>query len=80
MATQTERERIGDQEYFERPRSEMLAFVPGDAARILEIGCGKGSFAKLIKARQQAQQYFDAFGPGAIVAGDDTPFSEIEIG
>src|SRR5438105_2841308 len=31
--------------YFRHHRPEMMAFVPENPARILEIGCGEGSFA-----------------------------------
>jgi 2-polyprenyl-3-methyl-5-hydroxy-6-metoxy-1,4-benzoquinol methylase len=37
-------------EYFGHPRTEMLPFVPADAHRILDIGCGAGAFAAGIKA------------------------------
>lgn len=38
-------------QYFDGPRKEMLEFVPTDARRILEIGCGDGRFAASLKAR-----------------------------
>lgn len=36
-------------EYYSNQRYEMLEFIPEDAARILEIGCGTGEFAQLAK-------------------------------
>lgn len=35
--------------YYEQARPEMLHFVPNSCTRILEIGCGAGSFGALIK-------------------------------
>jgi 2-polyprenyl-3-methyl-5-hydroxy-6-metoxy-1,4-benzoquinol methylase len=32
-------------EYYGRPRREMLGFVPRDAVRLLDVGCGAGAFA-----------------------------------
>lgn len=41
--------------YHENRRSEMLAFVPQHARRILELGCSKGTFGAQIKARQPVE-------------------------
>lgn len=35
--------------YFNAPRQEMLPFVPNNALRILEIGCGEGRFSSELK-------------------------------
>lgn len=40
--------------YFETTRPEMLGFVPSDARRIVEFGCGAGVFSGQIKARQNS--------------------------
>lgn len=40
--------------YFDTTRPEMLGFVPPDARRIVEFGCGAGTFAEQIKARQNS--------------------------
>jgi 2-polyprenyl-3-methyl-5-hydroxy-6-metoxy-1,4-benzoquinol methylase len=32
--------------YFQNKRSEMLKYIPTDAIRILEVGCGEGSFCR----------------------------------
>lgn len=37
--------------YYENPRHEMLPFVPAGARAILDIGCGAGAFAGLVKGR-----------------------------
>jgi len=35
--------------YFHNNRSEMLKFIPENAQRILEVGCGEGTFCELLK-------------------------------
>jgi 2-polyprenyl-3-methyl-5-hydroxy-6-metoxy-1,4-benzoquinol methylase len=35
--------------YYDVPRTEMFAFFPEGATRILEIGCAEGSFSKNLK-------------------------------
>ena len=37
--------------YFEQTREEMLPYVPRDAKTMLDIGCARGSFSALVKAR-----------------------------
>jgi len=34
--------------YYEQPRTEMLKYIPQDAKRILDVGCGYGSFGRLL--------------------------------
>lgn len=41
--------------YFNNPRPEMLAFLPVNAKKVLDIGCGNGTFAKAIKERNNAE-------------------------
>ncbi len=36
-------------EYYNQKRPEMLKFIPQNAKTILDVGCGKGSFAKQLK-------------------------------
>jgi len=36
-------------EYFRNRRPEMIPFIPGEAARILEVGCGGGDFAEHLR-------------------------------
>lgn len=42
-------------DYFTHTRSEMMAFVPRHAERILEMGCASGEFGAHIKQRQMAE-------------------------
>jgi 2-polyprenyl-3-methyl-5-hydroxy-6-metoxy-1,4-benzoquinol methylase len=42
-------------QYFNWPRSEMLTFVPSSAKRILDVGCGEGTFARNMKERRNAE-------------------------
>jgi len=41
--------------YFECSREEMVNYVPEDARTVLEIGCGVGSFGRLVKQRQNVE-------------------------
>jgi 2-polyprenyl-3-methyl-5-hydroxy-6-metoxy-1,4-benzoquinol methylase len=40
-----------DQTYFAQGRPEMLQFVSQKARRVLEVGCGRGHFLRLLKQR-----------------------------
>lgn len=40
---------IPDMSYYQGQRREMLAFIPGDARRFLELGCGAGGFGALLR-------------------------------
>jgi 2-polyprenyl-3-methyl-5-hydroxy-6-metoxy-1,4-benzoquinol methylase len=76
------------QSYYQHERPEMMAFVPLTAKHILEIGCGNGAFAKLIKERQNciywgiepqkefyalAQKNLDRFFNNTLDKCDDLP-------
>ena len=41
--------------YFEHPRSEMLAYVPAQARRVLDVGCGAGVFGAQLRQQRQAE-------------------------
>ena len=41
--------------YFKQTRSEMLPFVPPTARRILEVGCGEGTFARQLKEQRETE-------------------------
>ena len=41
---------IKKDEYYKGGRHEMTKYIPADAKRILEIGCGEGNFGALLKA------------------------------
>ncbi len=47
--------------YYRNARPEMLKFIPENATSILEIGCGGGDFAALVK--QQRQVRYTAIEP-----------------
>ena len=40
---------VKDAAYYGRPRREMRRFVPADARRLLDVGCGAGAFAAGLK-------------------------------
>ena len=41
--------------YYQGERSEMLEFIPADAKRILEVGCGEGGFSAFLKEKLGAE-------------------------
>ncbi|XVJ68851.1 MAG: class I SAM-dependent methyltransferase [Rhizobacter sp.] len=41
--------------YFEQRRQEMLAYIPLNTKRVLEVGCGNGSFAAYLKSQRPVQ-------------------------
>jgi 2-polyprenyl-3-methyl-5-hydroxy-6-metoxy-1,4-benzoquinol methylase len=46
---------MSESKYFQSYRREMLEFVPTDATRILEVGCGEGAFGQQLASRQGAE-------------------------
>ncbi len=36
--------------YYKQDRPDMLAYIPRDASKILEFGCGCGTFSQLINS------------------------------
>lgn len=53
------------EDYFSIERPEMTAFVPPDARRILDVGCGSGSFAAALKERTGAEVWGIELAPAA---------------
>lgn len=43
--------------YFRWMRDEMLPFIPDDVERILEVGCGSGAFAQLLKQNRNVEMW-----------------------
>jgi 2-polyprenyl-3-methyl-5-hydroxy-6-metoxy-1,4-benzoquinol methylase len=43
--------------YYEHARPEMLEFIPPHSSTILEVGCGQGSFAKVIKNKMSVEYW-----------------------
>jgi 2-polyprenyl-3-methyl-5-hydroxy-6-metoxy-1,4-benzoquinol methylase len=41
--------------YFERARPEMLPFVPADCHRMLDVGCGTGTFGQMLKQTREIE-------------------------
>lgn len=54
--------------YFGNERREMLPFVPLEARRVLELGCGEGRFGALLKARQTVEVWGVETHPAAALA------------
>lgn len=42
-------------DYFANQRHEMLDFLPATAKKILDVGCGEGNFAHLLKHKTQGE-------------------------
>jgi 2-polyprenyl-3-methyl-5-hydroxy-6-metoxy-1,4-benzoquinol methylase len=51
--------------YFSQTRSEILPFVPKDAQRILDVGCGEGRFASKLKELLGAEVWGIEYVPAA---------------
>jgi 2-polyprenyl-3-methyl-5-hydroxy-6-metoxy-1,4-benzoquinol methylase len=43
------------QGYYDNVREEMLKYLPENAKKILDIGCGNGAFASLVKQKNDAE-------------------------
>ena len=41
--------------YYDNVRTEMLAFLPKEAKIVLDVGCGNGAFAEIIKEKNNAE-------------------------
>lgn len=56
--------------YYDNIRLEMLEYLPNDAKKIIDIGCGNGAFAEKIKERNKAEvwgiEYMEEHGKDAI--------------
>ncbi len=52
-------------DYYAADRSEMLRFVPLDAKRVLEVGCGEGRFGAALKAINPREVWGVELSPGA---------------
>jgi 2-polyprenyl-3-methyl-5-hydroxy-6-metoxy-1,4-benzoquinol methylase len=66
--------------YYTNVNTDLLANIPMNARRILEIGCGDGSFGLAVKARNPQVQYFgvELFEEVALIA--QTRLDKIVIG
>lgn len=52
--------------YFSGERKEMYSFIPNSCKRMLDIGCGNGAFAALVKDRMQSEVWGVDISPEAI--------------
>ena len=51
-------------DYFEHPRPDMLPFVPEQARRILDLGCGSGAFAASLGRQRDRELWGVVLDPG----------------
>ena len=42
-------------DFYSYPRAEMLEFIPSSSRRILDVGCGDGSFGAVVKQKVEAE-------------------------
>jgi 2-polyprenyl-3-methyl-5-hydroxy-6-metoxy-1,4-benzoquinol methylase len=70
-------------EYYAEHRGEMLAYVPGSAGTILDVGCSIGLFGEALKQRQRCEVWGVEMFPDAAAAARlrldrviDRPFSD----
>ena len=49
---------MNNKDYYTGNRYEMLAFIPQNVSKILEVGCGFGHFGKTVKENFQIEEYW----------------------
>lgn len=54
MTPAAEKAKVGDK-YCDTPKDDILALIPGDAVRILDVGCGAGATGRELKARRSCE-------------------------
>ena len=58
-------------EYFAEARPEMLSFVPTNCRRLLDVGCGTGTFGASLKQDRPIEVWgVEPFASAAAIAGD----------
>jgi 2-polyprenyl-3-methyl-5-hydroxy-6-metoxy-1,4-benzoquinol methylase len=58
-------------EYFAEARPEMLSFVPTNCRRLLDVGCGTGTFGASLKQSRQIEVWgVEPFASAAAIAAD----------
>jgi SAM-dependent methyltransferase len=58
-------------DYFAEARPEMLSFVPANCRRLLDVGCGTGTFGASLKQSRQIEVWgVEPFASAAAIAAD----------
>ena len=58
-------------QYFTQARPEMLRFVPANCRRLLDVGCGTGTFGSAVKQDRQIEVWgVEPFASAAAIAAD----------
>jgi len=52
-------------EYFQHVRNEMLHYIPAGNSRIIDVGCGAGSFGELLKCEKGVEVWSVEYSPTA---------------
>lgn len=60
-----------EQSYFINERDEMLDFVPRNAKRVIEFGCGEAIFSQKVKKRNSAEVWGVEFMPDAATIAEN---------
>jgi 2-polyprenyl-3-methyl-5-hydroxy-6-metoxy-1,4-benzoquinol methylase len=65
--------------YYDNVRKEMLKYLPVKAKKILEVGCGNGAFASIVKIKNEAEVWgIELMEKEAIIA--ETVLDKVLIG
>ena len=46
---------IKPKKYYERQRKEMLPYIPSDVTKVLDVGCGAGTFGSVLKENREVE-------------------------
>jgi 2-polyprenyl-3-methyl-5-hydroxy-6-metoxy-1,4-benzoquinol methylase len=52
-------------DYYSNQRSDLVEFIPAGAKRILDVGCGEGSFSRLLRQHTKAELWGVEINPAA---------------
>ena len=61
-------EHIKEKAYYANARLEMLQFIPKDAQKILEVGCGEGKFSEILTEQGKETWAIEPDPESAVIA------------
>ena len=69
-------------DYYENDRPEMLAYIPENATKVLDVGCSNGQFGAAVKNKTNAEVWgiepFESFGKLAVDKLDKVFIASVE--